>query len=261
MQLACPRWRNSVKRSACCSACSTSPRPKVVGSASGRSARSGFYGAYPPARGRGACVPVAVAPLGGGTSAVVPLARDGRPFRILIAEVLLQRSRGKTVATVYERLFARGRRPDALARARVDSIASVIRPLGLGAASGDTEEACRSGGEQRACRDSPDELEDLPRRRSIRGQRYARRRVREACPGRRWRERPGLSEVLRSRFGRPAASDGRAVGAGGGGHAATAGPRVELGGAGSGGIGVSPEGSEMRGVPLRPRCAWSLGVG
>jgi A/G-specific adenine glycosylase len=53
------------------------------------------------------------------------------PFRVLVAEVLLQRSRGKTVATVYERLFSRW--PDAvsLGRARESSIASVIRPLGL----------------------------------------------------------------------------------------------------------------------------------
>lgn len=53
------------------------------------------------------------------------------PFRILVAEVLLQRSRGKTVATVYERLFARWPTAEALSRARVDSIGAVIRPLGL----------------------------------------------------------------------------------------------------------------------------------
>lgn len=53
------------------------------------------------------------------------------PFRILIAEVLLQRSRGRTVATVYERLFARWPDAASLARAREASIAAVIRPLGL----------------------------------------------------------------------------------------------------------------------------------
>jgi A/G-specific adenine glycosylase len=53
------------------------------------------------------------------------------PWRILVAEVLLQRSRGKTVAKVYRELFRRW--PDArpLSRAREASIASVIRPLGL----------------------------------------------------------------------------------------------------------------------------------
>jgi A/G-specific adenine glycosylase len=41
------------------------------------------------------------------------------PFRILVAEVLLQRSRGKTVAKVYELLFARW--PDAASLARAAS--------------------------------------------------------------------------------------------------------------------------------------------
>jgi A/G-specific adenine glycosylase len=53
------------------------------------------------------------------------------PFRILVAEILLQRSRGTTVAPVYTEL--RRRWPDAssLSKAKVDSIRSVIRPLGL----------------------------------------------------------------------------------------------------------------------------------
>jgi A/G-specific adenine glycosylase len=53
------------------------------------------------------------------------------PFRILVAEILLQRSRGKTVAKVYEELFRRWPEAEALAKARVPSIRSVIRPLGL----------------------------------------------------------------------------------------------------------------------------------
>jgi A/G-specific adenine glycosylase len=53
------------------------------------------------------------------------------PFRVLVAEVLLQRSRGKTVAIVYEELFRRWPDAGSLGRARVDSIRSVIRPLGL----------------------------------------------------------------------------------------------------------------------------------
>ena len=53
------------------------------------------------------------------------------PFRILVAEVLLQRSRGKTVATIFEELFRRWPDAEALARAGVTSIRSVIRPLGL----------------------------------------------------------------------------------------------------------------------------------
>ena len=53
------------------------------------------------------------------------------PFRILVAEVLLQRSRGTTVARVYEELFTRWPTPQALAGASVDAIAAVIKPLGL----------------------------------------------------------------------------------------------------------------------------------
>lgn len=53
------------------------------------------------------------------------------PFKILVAEVLLQRSRGTTVAKVYEELFRRWPDAPALAAARVPSIRRVIRPLGL----------------------------------------------------------------------------------------------------------------------------------
>ena len=62
------------------------------------------------------------------------------PFRILVAEVLLQRSRGKTVAKVYERLFARWPDAASLARARVDTIGAVIRPLGLTRRAGTLKE-------------------------------------------------------------------------------------------------------------------------
>jgi A/G-specific adenine glycosylase len=60
-----------------------------------------------------------------------PWRSERDPFRILVAEILLQRSRGTTVAGVYEALFARWPDAHALAAARVASIRSVIRPLGL----------------------------------------------------------------------------------------------------------------------------------
>jgi A/G-specific adenine glycosylase len=53
------------------------------------------------------------------------------PWRVLVAEVLLQRSRGKTVAKVYDELFRKWPDAAALSRARESSIAEVIRPLGL----------------------------------------------------------------------------------------------------------------------------------
>ncbi len=60
-----------------------------------------------------------------------PWRSETDPFRILVAEVLLQRSRGKTVAKVYQALFVRWPDAGSLAKARVTSIRSVIRPLGL----------------------------------------------------------------------------------------------------------------------------------
>lgn len=58
--------------------------------------------------------------------------RDERdPFRILVAELMLQRSRGRTVATVYRALFKRWRTVRSLARANEAAIAAVIRPIGL----------------------------------------------------------------------------------------------------------------------------------
>jgi A/G-specific adenine glycosylase len=52
-------------------------------------------------------------------------------FQILVAEVLLQRSRGKTVAKVFAEVVRRWPTAEAMSRARVESIRSLIRPLGL----------------------------------------------------------------------------------------------------------------------------------
>jgi A/G-specific adenine glycosylase len=68
---------------------------------------------------------------GGANRRTFPWRESSEPFRVLVAEILLQRSRGQTVATVFEELFDRW--PDAvsLSRARITSIEVVIRPLGL----------------------------------------------------------------------------------------------------------------------------------
>jgi A/G-specific adenine glycosylase len=60
-----------------------------------------------------------------------PWRDEGDPFRILVAEILLQRSRGSTVGPVYTELCRRWPDASSLSMARVDSIRSVIRPLGL----------------------------------------------------------------------------------------------------------------------------------
>lgn len=53
------------------------------------------------------------------------------PFKILVAEILLQRSRGTTVVPVYSEIWRRWPDATALSRGKVASIRSVIRPLGL----------------------------------------------------------------------------------------------------------------------------------
>jgi A/G-specific adenine glycosylase len=60
-----------------------------------------------------------------------PWRETSDPWEILVAEVLLQRSRGKTVAKVYRELIGRWSDPEAMSRAREASIARVIHPLGL----------------------------------------------------------------------------------------------------------------------------------
>jgi A/G-specific adenine glycosylase len=60
-----------------------------------------------------------------------PWRDEADPFRILVAEILLQRSRGRTVAPVYTELWRRWPDASALSKARAESIRSVIRPLGL----------------------------------------------------------------------------------------------------------------------------------
>jgi len=84
------------------------------------------------------------------------------PFRILVAEVLLQRSRGVTVAKVYERLFARWPDAEHLGRARVESIESVIRPLGLTSRAQKVRDLARSVVELGAVPDSLQGLVELP---------------------------------------------------------------------------------------------------
>lgn len=53
------------------------------------------------------------------------------PFRVLIAEVLLQRSRATTVAGVYGNLFKRWPTPKGLASAPLRELEEVVRPAGL----------------------------------------------------------------------------------------------------------------------------------
>jgi len=60
-----------------------------------------------------------------------PWRRETDAFRILIAELLLQRSRANSVAGVYERLFSRWSTVESLAEASLSELKDMIRPLGL----------------------------------------------------------------------------------------------------------------------------------
>jgi len=60
-----------------------------------------------------------------------PWRREQNPFRVLVAEVLLQRSRSTTVEKVYEDLFSKWDSPRSLAKAPLSELENVIRPLGL----------------------------------------------------------------------------------------------------------------------------------
>lgn len=60
-----------------------------------------------------------------------PWRAKGDPYAVLVGEVLLQRTRGEHVLPVYDAFMRRWPTPESLGRARVASIAQVIRPLGL----------------------------------------------------------------------------------------------------------------------------------
>ena len=91
-----------------------------------------------------------------------PWRETSDPWEVLVAEVLLQRSRGKTVARVYRNLIDRWPDAAAMSRAREASIAKVIGPLGLSRRSATlramAKEVARIGGVPR----SFDELFALP---------------------------------------------------------------------------------------------------
>lgn len=84
------------------------------------------------------------------------------PYRILIGEVLLQRTRGEHVVAVYKDFLRRWPNIDQFARARESTIASVIYPLGLAKRAPVLRRLGRALGEKGYVPDSPDELIELP---------------------------------------------------------------------------------------------------
>ncbi|HJN14518.1 MAG TPA: A/G-specific adenine glycosylase [Armatimonadota bacterium] len=60
-----------------------------------------------------------------------PWRSDASPYRILVSEVLLQKTTGPQVAEIFEQFIQRYPRPRALARGRVRTMARLVAPLGL----------------------------------------------------------------------------------------------------------------------------------
>jgi A/G-specific adenine glycosylase len=91
-----------------------------------------------------------------------PWRETSDPWEILVAEVLLQRSRGKTVAKVHRELISLWPDPAAMSRARESSIARVIRPLGLTRRAATLRAMAREVERVGGVPDSFDELVALP---------------------------------------------------------------------------------------------------
>jgi len=53
------------------------------------------------------------------------------PFKILVAEFLLQKTNAEKVKNVFGKIIKRWPSPQALSRARISSILKVLQPLGL----------------------------------------------------------------------------------------------------------------------------------
>lgn len=61
----------------------------------------------------------------------LPWRNTNKPFKILVAEFLLQKTDVERVKAVYEKFVHRWSSPQALSKARISSISKIIQPLGL----------------------------------------------------------------------------------------------------------------------------------
>lgn len=91
-----------------------------------------------------------------------PWRRRRDAYAVLVGEVLLQRTRGELVVPVFEEFVRRWPQPEDLARARLSSIASVIRPLGLAKRAPILKELGRELTRRGAIPADPDDLLELP---------------------------------------------------------------------------------------------------
>ena len=91
-----------------------------------------------------------------------PWRQTDDPYRILICEVLLRRSRSSTVSKIVEGFFERWPTPAALAAAETVDVMDVIRPLGLTKRAQQLIDLGRVLDEASSFPDSIDALMELP---------------------------------------------------------------------------------------------------
>ena len=91
-----------------------------------------------------------------------PWRQTDDPYRILICEVLLRRSRSSTVSKIVEGFFERWPTPAALAAAETVDVMDVIRPLGLTKRAQQLIDLGRALDEASNFPDSIDALMELP---------------------------------------------------------------------------------------------------
>jgi A/G-specific adenine glycosylase len=91
-----------------------------------------------------------------------PWRRTSDPFKILVAEMLLQRSRSGTVAKVYTRLFERWPGSLELAEADVNELENLLSPLGIKSRATRIKAAAKVWSESEISRSTGKELQDLP---------------------------------------------------------------------------------------------------
>ena len=87
---------------------------------------------------------------------------DKDPFRVLLAEVLLQRSRATTVDRVLQELIAKWPTPHAVASADLQQLAEVLRPLGLTSRATRIQGLAKALAEREDVPTSPLQLRELP---------------------------------------------------------------------------------------------------
>lgn len=91
-----------------------------------------------------------------------PWRERGDRYSVLVGEILLQRTRGETVAAVYEAFLHRWPTPEHLARATPREVAGVIRPLGLAKRAPVLVRLGRELARRGGVPSDPKELMDLP---------------------------------------------------------------------------------------------------